>query len=311
MAVVGPTATGKTAVGIALAERVGGEIVSADAVAVYRGLDIGAAKPTKAEQARVRFHLLDVVDPAEDFTVADFARLAEDAIGEIRARGNVPILVGGTGLYVRAVTATLALPAVAPQPELRARLTEEAERDGTPALHARLAAQDPLSAARILPNDRKRIIRALEVQAVTGQPLSAFHTPEGVRGVPRPNTALFGLTRDRETLYARIEARVDAMLTEGFLDEVRERLAAGHGPDLKSMQSLGYRHLAAHLTQGHSWETTIAELKRDTRRYAKRQLSWFKADPSVRWVEAEGREAGDIAGELARILSMTGQEDFR
>ena len=316
VAVVGPTAVGKTAVGVALAERLGGEIVSADAVAVYRGLDIGAAKPDAAERARVPFHLLDVAEPDEDFTVADFGRLAEAAIADIRGRGRVPILVGGTGLYVRAVTATLSIPHVPPQPDLRGRLWAEVAEGGAPALHARLADADPISAARIAPGDAKRIIRALEVQAVTGQPLSSFHTPEGVRGVPRPGTLIFGLDLAREALYARIEARVDVMMASGFLDEVESLLALGYGPQHKSLQSLGYRHLLSHLREGRPLEAAVAELKRDTRRYARRQLTWFRGDDRVRWVSIEDRsaaEAGDLLAGLIRRAGEPGEneEEFR
>lgn len=291
VAVVGPTAVGKTAVGVELAARIGGEVVSADAVAVYRGLDIGAAKPTREERIRARFHLLDVVDPDENFTVADWARLAEEAVADIRRRGAVPIVVGGTGLYVRALTATLALPQVPPQPEVRARLEAQARDEGTAALHARLAHVDAVSAARIGPGDRRRIIRAWEVFLVTGTPLSSFHTPEGVRGVPRPGTHLFGLARARDALYARIEARIEAMLAQGFIDEVRGLLDAGYGSNLKSLQSLGYRHIAAHLEQDAPLEAAVADLKRDTRRYAKRQLAWFRADTGMEWVSHQEQTA--------------------
>ena len=304
VAVVGPTAVGKTDVGLALAERLNGEIVSADAVAAYRGLDIGTAKPTPDERARVPFHLLDVADPDEDLNVADFERLANAAIAEIRARGRVPILVGGTGLYVRAVTAVLSLPRVPPQPDVRARLYAEAEASGTPALHARLADVDPASAAKINENDLKRVVRALEVYAVAGRPLSSFHTPEGVHGKPRPNTFVFGLDMaPREVLYERIERRVDAMMAAGFEDEVRGLLASGYPAGLKSLQSLGYRHLAAFVAGTIDRETAVTELKRDTRRYAKRQLSWFKADTRVTWlttnaVTTPAQVAARIAGRI-------------
>jgi tRNA dimethylallyltransferase len=292
VAVVGPTAVGKTAVGIALAERLDGEIISADAVAVYRGLDIGSAKPDASEQARTPFHLIDVADPDEDFTLADFARLAEQTIGDIRRRGKTPIIVGGTGLYVRAVTATLTMPNVPPQTTFREAMWAEVAEKGALALHERLAAIDPEAAAKISPGDAKRIIRALEVHHATGQPMSSFHTPEGVHGISRPNTYLFGLRMDREELYARIEARVDAMLTTGFLEEVRSLLAAGYGPNVKAMQSLGYRHLCAHLVDGVPLAQVIEELKRDTRRYAKRQLTWFNADSRVVWHDlAAGSES--------------------
>lgn len=307
VAVVGPTAIGKTAVGIALAERLEGEIVSADAVAVYRGLDIGAAKPNREERARVPFHLIDVVRPDEGFTLADFERLAGNAIAEIRARGRVPLLVGGTGLYVRSVTATLTVPNVPPQTAFREALWNEAESLGAPALHARLATVDPEAAVKISAGDAKRIIRALEVYAVTGRPLSSFHTVEGIRGVPKPNTRVFGLRMERDALYRRIEARVDAMMAAGFLDEVRSLLASGYGPDWKSMQSLGYRHLIRHLREGQPLDEAVAELKQDTRRYAKRQMSWFNADPQVRWIDVPNTEV--TAEAVAAVLSEQLESD--
>jgi tRNA dimethylallyltransferase len=299
VAIVGPTAVGKTAVAVALAERLDGEIISADAVAVYRGLDIGAAKPDADERARATFHLIDVADPDEDFTVADFARLAEAATAEIRSRGKVPIVVGGTGLYVRALTATLSMPEVPAQEDFRAARWAEVAASGSEGLHDRLRAVDPESAEKISPRDAKKIIRALEVYHATGRPLSSFHTPEGVRGVPKPNTVQFGLTMDRERLYRRIEARVDAMLAAGFLDEVRGLLAAGYGPELKSMGSLGYRHLCAHLRGEASLEVAGEDLKRDTRRYAKRQWIWFRADARVTWLDVEGGDDHVPGGEAA------------
>lgn len=302
IAVVGPTAVGKTAVGIALAQRLsgGGEIISADAVAVYKGLNIGSAKPSARERAQTAFHLLDVAEPTEDFTLADFEQQANAAIADIRNRGRVPLVVGGTGLYVRAVTATLTVPNVAPQPELRAALWAEVEATGgAGALHARLSASDPAAAAKILPNDAKRIIRALEVLQVTGQPMSSFHTPEGVRGVPRANTAILGLRMERECLYRRIEARVEAMLEAGFVEEVQLLLTAGYGPELKAMQSLGYRHIISYLRDTISFEQMAAELKRDTRRYAKRQISWFNADPQVVWLDLDAEPMAETVADQA------------
>lgn len=299
--VAGPTAVGKTAVAVALAEQVNGELISADAVAVYRGLDIGAAKPTAAERARVPFHLIDVAEPDDDFTVTDFATLAEAAISDIRQRGRVPILVGGTGLYIRAVTAELSIPNVAPQPEFRAARWADIEAHGAPWLHAQLSAVDPVAAQKILPGDGKRIIRALEVYQVTGQPLSHFHTPEGVHGILKPGVQIFALDRDREALYQRIDQRVDQMLAEGFLAEVEQLLAAGVSPDCKSMGSLGYRHLVQFLRESVTWEDTIAMIQRDTRRFAKRQLSWFRNDPAVRWVSLEeGESAIEAAARLKK-----------
>jgi tRNA dimethylallyltransferase len=300
LALVGPTASGKTAVAVALAEALDGELISADAVAVYRGLDIGAAKPDASERARAAFHLIDICDPTDDFTVADFGRRAEEAIGLIRSRGRLPIVVGGTGLYVRAVAATLNLPEVPPQPELRARLWAEAEADGAPALHARLAQIDPVSARKIQAGDAKRIIRALEVWEVTGEPISNFHTPEGVHGVPKPGVCVFGLDRAREDLHRRIEARVDTMLAAGLVEEVRGLLAAGWPPTCKALGSLGYRHLIQYLQDGQPLTESVAELKRDTRRYARRQRIWFRNDPSVRWIAVGESETAEETA--ARIL---------
>lgn len=299
--VAGPTAVGKTAVAVALAEQLNGELISADAVAVYRGLDIGAAKPTAAERARVPFHLIDVAEPGDDFTVTDFATLAEAAIFDIRQRGKLPILVGGTGLYIRAVTAELSIPNVAPQPEFRAAHWADIEAHGAPWLHAQLSEIDPVSAQKILPGDGKRIIRALEVFQVTGLPLSHFHTPEGVHGILKPGVQIFALDRDREALYQRIDQRVDQMLAEGFLAEVEQLLAAGVSPDCKSMGSLGYRHLVQFLRESVTWEDAIAMIQRDTRRFAKRQLSWFRNDPAVRWVSLEeGESAIEAAARLKK-----------
>jgi tRNA dimethylallyltransferase len=304
IAIVGPTAVGKTAFGIALAERLNGEIISADAVAVYRGLDIGAAKPDAAEREQARFHLIDVAEPDNDFTVTDFAALGEAAIAEIRNRERIPIIVGGTGLYVRALTATLTVPNVPPQPEFRAALWAEVDAVGAPVLHERLAAVDPEAAAKISAGDGKRIIRALEVYHVTGQPMSSFHTPEGIHGIPRPNTRLFGLTMERPLLHQRIEARVEAMMAAGFVDEVRGLLAAGYGPEFKAMQSLGYRHLCAHLRDGVPIAQTVEELKRDTRRYARRQMTWFNADTKVAWYGLGSGGRDDVDTALASVESV-------
>lgn len=300
--VVGPTAAGKTAVGISLARLMAGEIISADAVAVYRDLNIGAAKPDASERSQAVFHLLDVVAPDDNYTLTDFEQQANSAIYEIRARGRVPILVGGTGLYIRSVTATLTVPNVPPQHALRDALWRESESQGAPFLHLQLANIDPVTASKIHPGDAKRIIRALEVYRVTGQPMSAYHTAEGVQGVPRAHTYLFGLQWERETLYKRIDNRVDSMMASGFLEEVRELYQRGFGPDMKSMQSLGYRHLLRYLDGEVSLEESVAELKRDTRRYAKRQISWFNGDSQVRWIDMRDVPDTDVTAEAVAAV---------
>ena len=299
VAIVGATASGKTAVAVEIAEQLNGEIISADAVSVYRYLDIGAAKPDASERARAQFHLIDVADPDEDFSLGDFTRLADAAIADIRARGKMPIVAGGTGLYVRGVTATLSVPEVAPDETLR----EELRAMGAEALFARLQGVDPVAAAKILPGDVKRMVRALEVFETTGKPMTAFHTPEGVQGVPKPNTYIFCLDRERTELYRRIETRVDVMLAAGLVAEVQGLLDRGYQPSLKSMTSLGYRHVARYLLHNQPLTEAVDELKRDTRRFAKRQLSWFRADAQVNGLAVGDTDSAEaVADALVNAL---------
>jgi len=302
VAIVGPTAAGKTAVGVVLAQRLNAEIISADSMQVYRGMDIGTAKPTLAERAEAAFHAVDVADPDQEWTLADFQALGERVCAEIAGRGRLPLIVGGTGLYVRALTTRLDIPHVPPDEDARARWRALAEERGNAALQAELARVDPAAAARIHGNDVKRLIRALEVYAATGIPLSEWHARNQKRGMEQ-DAVLFGLHfTDREALYARIDARVDRMLAEGFLDEVRGLLAAGYGRGLKPMQSLGYRHLAAYLAGEWDWDTAVAELKRDTRHFAKRQLIWFRADPRIRWLNAGGKTPAQLADDIHGMM---------
>lgn len=280
--ICGATATGKTAAAIDVAEQVDGEIVNADSVQVYRYLDIGAAKPTAAEQARVRHHLVDVVDPDEAFDAAAFARLGRRAVADIAARGKVPIVAGGTGLYIKALLGGLARRA-ASDPAVRRRLQHDLAENGPAALHARLAQIDPPTAARVHPHDAVRILRALEVFAATGQPLSAHHRAHRFGDAPFAAFSI-GLDVPREMLYERIEQRVEAMVARGLEEEVRRLLARGYGPDLKPMQSLGYRHMAALVAGRIDRQEAVRTLKRDTRRFAKRQLTWFRANRQIRWV---------------------------
>ncbi len=302
IALVGPTASGKTAVGIALAQRLGAEIISADSVQVYRHLDIGTAKPDGQERAQAVFHALDVADPDEDWTLADFQRLGERLCPEIAARGNVPLIVGGTGLYVRALTTHLDLPAVPPDEAFRARRREFARVEGNAALLDALARVDPETAARLHVNDVGRQIRALEVHASLGKTLTELHTENRARQVgdaPR----LFGLSfENRDALYARIDARVDQMLAGGLLDEVRALLARGYSAGLKPMASLGYRQMVAFLAGECGWEAAVAAMKQETRRFARRQMIWFRADARIRWVEAGDRPPADIADEIQRQI---------
>jgi tRNA dimethylallyltransferase len=280
--ILGPTAVGKTDVAIRLAERWGGEIISADSSAVYRGLDIGSAKPTPDEQRRVRFHLIDVADPSEVFTAARFRELALQAMADIQARGKRVLIVGGAGLYLRVLLHGFSLAPPPADPEVRARWKAEVERVGALALHARLQQIDPVAAARIHPNDAVRITRAFEVYDMTGAPISQWQQ--------RANAELpalkIGLTMPREQLYARIDQRVDKMIAQGMLEEVQTLLQNGYNPEQPALKGLGYRHLIGYI-QGHvSWDESVRLWKRDTRRFAKRQMTWFRTEPGVHWVDA-------------------------
>ncbi|BBO71532.1 tRNA dimethylallyltransferase [Desulfosarcina alkanivorans] len=283
--ICGPTGSGKTGFAIRLARRFDGEIVGADSMQIYRMMDIGTAKPTPAEQAAAPHHMIDIVDPDEDFDAAAYAKMAADTIHEIGARGRPALVVGGTGFYIKALIHGLFEQGPS-DPAVRRRLARQAQSSGTDALHRRLQKIDSTAAGRIHPNDTYRIIRALEVFAVTGEPLTVFQQRHGFRE-QRFNTLEIGLAWARPVLYDRINRRVDAMMAQGFLDEVRHLQARGYGRDLKSMQSLGYRHLAAVIRGDVMLADAVATLKRDHRRYAKRQLSWFGNRESVHWLSPD------------------------
>jgi tRNA dimethylallyltransferase len=294
----GPTAAGKTEVAVALAQALGAEIVAADSRTVYRGMDIGTAKPTPQQRRLVPHHLLDVADPSQAFTVADFQRLARAAIGTIRSRGRLPLPVGGTGLYLRAVTDDLAIPQVLPDHSLRASLEADEMRLGPGHLHARLAALDPGAAARIHPSNVRRLVRALEVTLVTGRPVSE----QQGRGVPPGALAMVGLTMARPRLYERIDARVDAQIAAGLVEETRRLLAQGIPPQAPSMQTIGYREIAAWLRGEYEFPEAVRRIKQNTRRYAKRQLTWFRRDPRIVWVDATDAAAAALVARVRAII---------
>lgn len=284
----GPTASGKSALALALAERVDGEIVAADSMQVYRGLDIGTAKPTAQDRDRIPHHLLDVVRPDQPFTAAEYARLASAAVGDIRARGRLPILVGGTGLYIRALLEGL-FDGPGGVTRLRELLYREAAETGSAILHRRLETIDPDAAAAIHPHDLSRIVRALEVAAVSGRPISALRAEGRRDGGPVAGPILkYGLDRNRQELYRRIDARVEAMMAQGLLREVRGLLDQGYNGTLRSLRAIGYRHMIEHLQGQINLDDAVASLKRDTRRYGKRQLTWFRHQHEIEWLTVEG-----------------------
>lgn len=283
LVIVGPTASGKSDLALRLAERIGGEIVNADSVQVYRGLDIGAAKPTAEMRQRVPHHLIDIVAPDEEFTASDYRREAGRAIADIHSRGRVPMVVGGTGLYIKTLLQGL-IDSPAGDEEVRRELREFAELHGNEALHRRLAQADPTAAAEIHPNNLVRVIRALEVFLVAGRPLSELHRDHRFADDYYAPLKI-GLTMERAELYRRIDLRVDAMLAAGLEGEVRQLLAAGYAPELKSMRSLGYKEICAYLAGSYPLDEAVRLIKRDTRHYAKRQLTWFKRDLGINWFE--------------------------
>ena len=298
LCLVGPTAVGKSHVGVALAQRLNAEIINADSRQVFRGMNIATCKLSVEERAGIPHHLLDIVDPDERFSVGQYRRLAMEHIAHIHARGKLPIVVGGTGLYVKALVHGLW---DGPQPDwpFRDRLMRlEREREGT--LHEELTRKDPRLASRIHPRDGVRIIRALEVMHTCHQPLSRIHEQHGFGEMPFHAT-IIGLNRERSALYSRIEARVDRQMAEGLVEEVRSLWQRNVPADLPAMTGLGYRQLRGCLTGEESVAEGVRRLKRDTRRYAKRQMTWFRKDSTIRWKSINAHETADeVAGDIMR-----------
>ena len=274
---------GKTATAIRLCSDFGGEIISADSRQIYRGMDIGTAKPTPDERAAAAHHLIDIIDPDQALGLAEYQALATAAIADVLARRRVPFLVGGTGQWVRGVIEGWGVPHVPPDAGLRAGLEAEAASAGPQALHARLASVDPQAAARIDYRNVRRVIRALEVYLKTGAPIS-----DQQRRQPPPYRILqVGLTMPRPTLYARLDARVDHMLAGGLLDEVRSLVGRGYGLDLPAMSGLGYRQIGQHLAGKIGLDEAVALIKKETRRFVRQQYTWFRLDdPAVCWFDA-------------------------
>ena len=321
--IVGPTAVGKTAVSVEVAEHLATEIVSADALQMYRFMDIGTGKPSAQDRARVPHHMVDILDPDERFSAADFAARARAIIDVLHARGMVPLVVGGSGLYVRGIMEGFFLGNGADW-VLRKELEEEAAIRGVEHLHRELAKADPEAAARIHPHDLRRIVRALEVLRRSRQPISALQQAHSAAARCYPAAGI-GLDRERLELYRRIEERVDAMMAAGWLEEVRALKARGYAADLVAMQAIGYRQLFAHLEGRSSLQDAVQEIKRETRRYAKRQLTWFRHMAGVRWINLSAFRAPAEAvkavletlassselGEAARRIRATAQVDGR
>jgi tRNA dimethylallyltransferase len=283
IALVGPTAVGKTAVALDLAKAMGGEIVALDSMQVYRYLDIGTAKPRPEAQKEIPHHLIDVVDPWDPFTAIDYALLARQVLKDIYARGRVPLVVGGSGLYLRALCGEI-FDGPGEVSGIRMRLAQEVKRDGPALLHARLARLDPATAAKIHPRDTFRLIRALEIIEITGRRVSELWAAHR-RGRVRPSALLVGLRRERAVLYRRINDRVDRMGASGLVEEVDRLLKAGHPPQLKPLRSHNYRHIVGYLLGQQDWEEAVRRTKQETRHYAKRQMTWFRSESEITWFD--------------------------
>ncbi len=297
IAIVGPTAVGKTRLAIDLALHLDTEIISGDALQVYRGLDIGTAKPSEAERRGVIHHLIDVVGPEEEFSVAEFQARAADLVTAINDRGRIPVLVGGTGLYVRSLLEGYRFNAAPGSEVIRRRLAELAERHGGEHLHGLLKAADPETAARLHPNDIRRVIRALESRELSGETVS-----RAKNGAPVYDRLVIGLTMDRDKLYKRINQRVDDMVAAGLVDEVAGLLAAGVPPSARSLQAIGYKELVDHLRGGGELAVAVETIKQATRNFAKRQYTWFRRMPYIHWVDVDKFPEYDTM--LAYIYSL-------
>ena len=286
LCIVGPTAVGKTSISIKVAKRLKGEIISGDSMQIYRYMDIGTAKPSPEEKKEVPHHLIDIIEPHDPFSVADFQKEVFKLIPEIASRNRLPIMVGGTGLYLKAVIDQYDFSESKANWDLRKKLKDQANRWGIEHLYERLKKVDPLSAEKIHPHDEKRIIRALEVYLTTGRPISN-QKRKPVEERISLKTLLIGLMMNRQRLYARIEERVDKMIEKGLEEEVRNLLKQGYKPDLVSMQGLGYRHMIKYIKGQYTKEEMVESLKRDTRRFAKRQLTLFRRDQGIKWINRE------------------------
>jgi tRNA dimethylallyltransferase len=297
--IVGPTAVGKTELAIQLAERLNGEIVSADSRLFYRGMDIGTAKPTREELARVPHHLIDIADPDEILSLAVFQQKARETIADIHTRKKMPLLVGGTGQYIRAVTEGWNPPEVKPDERLRNELEKLKSEKGIYWLHERLRNLDPVAAEKVDPRNYRRTIRALEVILTTGR---KFSEQRGQSESPY-HLITVGLTRPRPELYERVDQRIDAMFANGFLEEVKTLLDRGYSPSLPTMSAIGYRECIRVISGEISEEQAKAEIKRTTRIFVRRQANWFKvSDPKIKWFKAEQGVIEPIESYLRSVI---------
>ena len=298
---VGPTAVGKSRVAVELAKRLETEIVTADSRQIYSGMDVGTDKPPVESRQGIPHRLIDLVNPDQSFNTGLFRQHALEAIGELYGCGKLPLVVGGTGLYVRTLLQGLC-EAPSADPTVRTQLCEDSRRQGPDRLYARLVEVDPITASKLHPRDTSKVIRALEVHQLSGQPMSEFQRRHGF--ADRPFTALvIGLDRDRAALYRRIEERIDWQLANGLLEETRRLLDQGYRRESSALKGLGYRQIAEHLAGEYDWPEMVRLFKRDTRHFAKRQMTWFRKQQGITWVMLSERETtGMIVDRVAELV---------
>ena len=298
LAVVGPTASGKTALAVQLAKKYDGEIVSADSMQIYKGMDIASAKPTEEEKEGIPHHLMDFLEPTEEFSVSDYVKLASDTIDQIIARGKLPILCGGSGLYIRSLIDNISFAPEDPDEILRDELNQRFEKEGGEVLLKELAEFDPETAEKLSPNDGKRIVRAIEIYRATGITMSEHISLSKLEPSPYDVTAI-GLTfADRQNLYERINKRVDVMLKRGLVEEAQRFYSSEKS--ITSSAAIGYKELKPYLDGKITLEAAAEKLKMESRRYAKRQITWFKRDEYINWIEVD--ECKDVLEEAVRII---------
>ena len=301
LVILGPTATGKSHCAIEIAKKFQGEIISGDSMLVYRDMNIGTAKPTAEELAAVPHHLVNILPPEAGFSVVDFKEQAQRLITEINGRGHLPIIAGGTGLYIKALLEDYAFNSVSEDSELRQQLTYEAEAKGPEALHARLAALDAEAAQRIHPNNVRRVVRALEA-ALSGEQVNQYGASESPY-----NALVIGLEMERAALYERINQRVDLMLAAGLEQEVRDLLDRGVSPECQSMQSIGYRQLVWYINGSMDYAQAVDKLKQATRNFAKRQITWYKKMPYIQWLQLDAKpNYANVVGRICEMLVEKG-----
>jgi tRNA dimethylallyltransferase len=306
IAIAGPTASGKTALAVELAKRVSGEVISCDSMQVYRGMNIGTAKPDEAEKCGVPHYMIDIIEPSQKFSAKDFAEMARWCIDDVLDRGKVPILAGGTGLYMDSVLNNIGFVEFEDRPELKLKLQKMVEEKGAEALHKLLAEKDPEAAEKIHPNNVRRVIRALEVCEATGKTFTQVNA-ESLRE-PLYDAFILGIETDRSVLYDRIDRRVDVMMQKGLLDEVKALQAAGIGRNTTAMQAIGYKELLDFVEGRASLADAVDKIKQESRRYAKRQLTWFRRNENINWIRLD--EDGAIDNVFQMCFEFLNKEDI-